>query len=62
MGGPYRNQEEPSQPIWRPSPEEKELMDQIRQKREIRDKYNLLSINKVEQTELYKYILFYGNN
>ena len=62
MGGGYKNKAEENLPIWRPSAEEKELMDQLQTKREIKAKYNLLSLNKVEQTDLYKYILLPGNN
>ena len=62
MGGVYKNKEEENLPIWRPSAEEKELMDQLQTKREIKAKYNLLSLNKQEQTDLYKYILLPGNN
>jgi len=38
------------------------LRQQLEQKREIKAKYNLLSLNKQEVTELYKYILLVGNN
>ena len=31
-------------------------------KREIKAKYNLLSLNKQDATELYKYVLMLGNN
>ena len=37
-------------------------MAQLQAKREIKAKYNLLSLNKEEQTQLYKYIILSGNN
>lgn len=62
MGGPYRNANDEPQPIWRPSAEEQELRQQLEAKREIKAKYNLLSLNKQEVCELYKYIMLTGNN
>ena len=62
MNGPYKNPNDDPAPIWRPSAEEQELRHQLEQKREIKAKYNLLSLNKQETTELYKYILLLGNN
>ena len=62
MGGPYKSNTDQSNPIWKPSAEEQAIMDQLAAKREIKAKYNLLSLNKEEQTQLYKYILLGGNN
>ena len=62
MGGVYKNKDEETTPVWKPSAEEKELMEQLQTKREIKAKYNLLSLNKLEQSDLYKYILLPGNN
>jgi len=62
MGGVYKNPNDEPTPIWRPSAEEQELRQQLEQKREIKAKYNLLSLNRQEITELYKYILGLGNN
>ena len=64
MGGPYKNTEA-QPPIWRPTTEEQELQQQLQTKREIKAKYNLLSLNKQElqeQQDLYKYIMLRGNN
>ena len=62
MGGVYKNPHDDPAPIWRPSAEETELRQQLEAKREIKAKYNLLSLNKQDVTELYKYILYLGNN
>lgn len=62
MGGPYRNPADEPAPVWRPSAEEQELRQQLEAKREIKAKYNLLSLNKQAGSELYKYILMLGNN
>jgi hypothetical protein len=50
MGGPYKNNEV-NPPIWRPTTEEQELQQQLQTKREIKAKYNLLSLNKQELQE-----------
>lgn len=62
MGGPYKSNTDQSGPVWKPSAEEQAIMDQLAAKREIKAKYNLLSLNKEETTQLYKYILLLGNN
>lgn len=66
MGGVYKREEDNTQPMWKPSQEEKELQAQIEQKREIKAKYNLLSLNKQQDGnvggELYKWICNGGNN
>jgi hypothetical protein len=62
MGGAYKNPNDDAAPIWRPSAEEQELRNQLEAKREIKAKYNLLSLAKQEMTELYKYVLMLGNN
>jgi len=62
MGGAYKNPNDDSTPIWRPSAEEQELRNQLEAKREIKAKYNLLSLAKQEMTELYRYVLMLGNN
>ena len=50
MGGPYKTNNDSQGPIWKPSAEEQELMEQLKAKREIKAKYNLLSLNKEENT------------